>query len=203
MKFSESRPHPWHGLPPGREPPGFLTAFIEITPWDGVKYEVDKPSGYLKVDRPQLASSLPPALYGFIPKTFCGAEIGAIAGAGIKGDGDPLDVCVLSERPITRSEVLVPCRVIGGLRLIDRGEADDKIIAVLEGDPAYADVFNLSDLPSFLVTRLTHYFLTYKWIPGSGANPIRIDRSYEASEAHEVVRASFRDYEALRGSFGV
>src|SRR5688500_19605993 len=70
-KASQFRPHPWHGLTIGPEPPGLLYAYIEITPYDLIKYEVDKDSGYLRVDRPQRGSSQPPALYGFIPRTYC------------------------------------------------------------------------------------------------------------------------------------
>ncbi|MEK7689576.1 MAG: inorganic diphosphatase, partial [Bdellovibrionota bacterium] len=136
-KSEKWRPHPWHGIAPGKKPPLQITAYIEITPFDGVKYEIDKVSGYLKVDRPQGTSSLPPALYGFIPQTYCGKRVAALSKTAKKGDWDPLDICVLSERQITKSEILIPARVIGGFRMIDRGEADDKIIAVVENDPFY------------------------------------------------------------------
>src|SRR5262249_47272463 len=131
--FSQWRPHPWHGLEAGREPPRYVNAYIEITPFDHIKYEIDKESGYLRVDRPQRTSSLPPSLYGFVPRTYCGAEVAKLCEGAERGDGDPLDICVLSERPIARSELIVPARVVGGLQLVDRGEADDKIVAVLEG----------------------------------------------------------------------
>ena len=75
--FYRWRPHPWHGLEVGPDPPGLIHAYIELTPFDRVKYEVDKTTGYLRVDRPQRTSSLPPALYGFIPRTFCGRRVGA------------------------------------------------------------------------------------------------------------------------------
>src|SRR5262245_51792055 len=117
-KFSEWRPHPWHGLDTGREPPLRVNAYIEITPFDLIKYEVDKPSGYLKVDRPQRTSSQPPSLYGFVPRTYCGAQIAALCPGAERGDGDPLDICVLSERPIQRAEIIVPARVVGGLQLL-------------------------------------------------------------------------------------
>lgn len=194
--FHPWRPHPWHGISSGRNPPELVTAYIEITPFDGIKYEIDKETGYLKVDRPQITSSLPPSLYGFIPRTYCGPKVAALAeGKAVKGDGDPLDILVLSERPINRSEVLVPSRVIGGLRMIDRGEADDKIIAVLENDPTLSKVRELEDLPPTLLQRLMHYFATYKLVPGQ-SNPASIDSHYGAARAHQVIRASLEDYAA-------
>src|SRR5215211_1104294 len=92
------RPHPWHGLEVGPEPPVQLNAFIEITPFDLMKYEVDKVSGYLHVDRPQRFSAQHPALYGFVPRTYCADRVRKLAPGSKRGDGDPLDICVLSER---------------------------------------------------------------------------------------------------------
>lgn len=123
--FSQWRPHPWHGLEVGRERPQLVNAYIEITPFDLMKYEVDKASGYLRVDRPQRTSSQPPSLYGFIPRAYCGAEVARLCPGAERGDADPLDICVLSERPITHSEVIDPALVVGGLQILDRGEADD------------------------------------------------------------------------------
>ena len=160
------RPHPWHGLEVGPEPPNVLNAYIEITPFDLMKYEVDKVSGYLRVDRPQRTSAQHPALYGFIPRTYCAERVCKLAPGSTRGDGDPLDVCVLSERAITRNEIIVRCRVIGGLQMIDRGEADDKIIAILEGDYVWGEARGLSDVPAVLIERLQHYFATYKMVPG-------------------------------------
>lgn len=192
--FSPWRPHPWHGLNAGKNPPEFVTAYIEITALDGIKYEIDKDSGYLKVDRPQLSSSLPPALYGFIPQTYCGDAVGKLAGAKVRGDGDPLDICVLSERIITRSDILVPTRVIGGFKMIDRGEADDKIIAVLEMDPYWDNVKDLSDLSPVLQQRLQHYFLTYKLQPGQ-TPVVKIDQTYGLATAKQVIETSMKDYQ--------
>ena len=143
MKHAEWRPHPWHGLEAGRELPLWVNAYIEITPFDLIKYEVDKASGYLRVDRPQRTSSQPPSLYGFVPRTYCGAKVAALCPGAERGDGDPLDICVLSERPIQRAEIIVPARVVGGLQLLDRGEADDKLIAVLEADFVWGNVTDL------------------------------------------------------------
>jgi inorganic pyrophosphatase len=197
--FAQWRPHPWHGLEAGREPPHFVNAYIEITPFDLIKYEVDKASGYLKVDRPQRTSSQPPALYGFIPRTFCGMGVAALCPGAERGDGDPLDICVLSERPIARAEIIVPARVVGGLQLLDRGEADDKLIAVLEGDFVWGAVTEAAELPPILVERLQHYFTTYKLVPNTRAQ-IAVQEVYGAQHAARVVQAALEDYKALARS---
>lgn len=196
--FETHRPHPWHGLPVGPNPPTVVNAFIEITPFDTVKWEIDKASGYLCVDRPQMSASLPPTLYGFIPRTYCGARVAALAGTPV-GDGDPLDICVLSERPINRADVLLHARPVGGLLMIDHDEADDKIIAVLDNDPVWGDALDIGDLPAALVTRLRHYFLTYKLQPGEPDPPVRIDEAYGIARATEVLDAAIADYDAEYG----
>jgi inorganic pyrophosphatase len=190
---SRFRPHPWHGLEVGPKPPEILNAFIEITPFDLMKYEVDKVSGYLRVDRPQRSSAQHPALYGFIPRTYCAERVRALAPSAKRGDGDPLDICVLSERAIMRNEIIVRARVIGGLQMIDHGEADDKIISVLDNDYVWGNARNITDVPAVLVERLQHYFLTYKFVPGrrSGAS---IRKVYGRTHALKVVRAAMADY---------
>jgi inorganic pyrophosphatase len=195
-QFHEWRPHPWHGLEAGRALPLAVNAYIEITPFDLIKYEVDKASGYLRVDRPQRTSSQPPALYGFIPRTYCGAKVAALCPGAQRGDGDPLDVCVLSERPISRAEIIVPARVVGGLQLLDRGEADDKLVAVLEGDFVWGEARDLGELPAIMIERLQHYFETYKLVPGE-APQIRVQRAYGGEHAARVVEAALADYQAL------
>jgi inorganic pyrophosphatase len=197
--FYRWRPHPWHGLAVGDDPPHVVNAFIEITPFDLVKYEVDKGTGYLRVDRPQQTSSQPPALYGFIPQTYCGTRVRDLMPGALRGDGDPLDVCVISERQITRSEVIVPARVVGGLPMLDGGEADDKIIAVLVNDPAWSHVQDLADLPDVMVERMRHYFLTYKLVPGQSAD-VSIERVYGRDQAHIVINAAIADYEERYGA---
>jgi len=172
-----------------------LNAYIEITLFDLMKYEVDKVSGYLRVDRPQRSSSQPLALYGFIPRTYCAERVAKLAPPAKRGDGDPLDVCVLSERPITRTEIIVRARVIGGLQMLDRGEADDKIIAVLENDDVWGHARDIADVPPVFVERLQHYFNTYKLVP-SGAKRVRIKRVYGRAHALKVIRASMADYAA-------
>ena len=193
MTINHFRPHPWHGLDVGQNPPESLNAYIEITPFDSMKYEVDKVSGYLRVDRPQRSSAQHPALYGFVPRTYCGERVCDLAPVAKRGDGDPLDICVLSERSIMRNEIIVPCRVIGGLQMIDRGEADDKLIGVLEGDYMWGDARDITDVPSVLVERLQHYFLTYKLVPGQRAQA-KITSIYGRNHAFKVVRAAIADY---------
>jgi inorganic pyrophosphatase len=192
--FYRWRPHPWHGLEVGQDPPKLVQAYIEITPFDLMKYEVDKESGYLRVDRPQRSSAQHPALYGFIPQTYCGKRVAKLAPRARQGDGDPLDICVLSERAIARSEIIVRARVIGGLQMIDRGDADDKIIGVLENDDMWGDARDLRDVPAVLIERLQHYFLTYKLVPGKRPTAT-ITRGYGLGHARRVVRASLADYQ--------
>jgi inorganic pyrophosphatase len=197
--FYRWRPHPWHGLEIGPNPPQIVNAYIEITPFDLVKYEVDKTTGYLKVDRPQRSSSQPPTLYGFIPRTYCGNHVGSLSSNTIRGDGDPLDICVISERPITKSEVILNARVVGGLLMIDNGEADDKIIAVLANDKFWEKANDVADLPPVLVERLRHYFGTYKLVPGKESLTY-IESVYDAAHAMKVVQAAIEDYSETFGA---
>ena len=192
--FYKWLPHPWHGLDFGPNPPRTVHAFIEISPFDLVKYEVDKVTGYLRVDRTQRTSSQPPALYGFVPRTYCGKRVAAMMPRSKRGDGDPLDICVLSERPITKSEVIVNVRVIGGLPMLDDGEADDKIIGVLESDNIWSHVEDIDELPQALVQRLLHYFTTYKVMPGDTTQKVSIDGIYNRSHAEKVIEAAIADY---------
>jgi inorganic pyrophosphatase len=201
--FQRFRPHPWHGLDTGPEPPSIVNAFIEITPFDLIKYEVDKTTGYLRVDRPQRTSSLPPSLYGFIPRTYCGNQVGRLMQGAVHGDRDPLDICVLSERPIARAEVILTARVVGGLPMLDRGEADDKIVAVLLQDLQWGEIRDLADLPRALIDRLRHYFATYKMLPGQDASAV-IGDAYGPEHAETVIRAAIADYaESFADTAGV
>jgi inorganic pyrophosphatase len=198
------RAHPWHGVPIGPEAPAKVNTYIEIVPTDTVKYELDKVTGLLRIDRPQLYSNVCPALYGLIPQTFCGERVGAYCAErtglpGIRGDQDPLDVCVLTEKAISHGDILLRSRPVGGLRMIDNAEADDKIIAVMEGDAAYGSIHDVSQCPEPLVERLKHYFLTYKDVPGSPRVHCKITHLYGRDEAHEVIRRSNEDYLARFG----
>lgn len=199
-----STAHPWHGVSAGDAAPEVVRTYIEITPTDTVKYELDKETGLLKVDRPQKFSNVCPTLYGFIPRTFCAekvAELSAqrLARTGIVGDGDPLDICVLTEKHITHVGILLQARPIGGLRLIDRNEADDKIIAVMVGDAAYGAWKDLAEAPSGLIDRLRHYFLTYKQSPDQDAPVTEITDVYNRYEALDVIRRARADYVAHYG----
>ena len=196
--FRLLRPHPWHGVAIGARAPEVVTAYLEIVPTDTVKYEIEKASGYLRVDRPQKYSSLCPTLYGFVPQTYCAGAVAALAAAStgranLVGDGDPLDVCVVTEKTIPRGDILVSARPIGGLRLIDHGEADDKLIAVLEGDAVFGALADLAELPAGLLDRLRHYFLTYKLAPGDEPR-VEIAEVYGRAGAHAVIDAARRDY---------
>ncbi len=197
--FFRWRPHPWHGLEVGPNPPQIVNAFIEITPFDLMKYEVDKTTGYLRVDRPQRSSSQHPSLYGFIPRTLCGPRVGAISKLTAKGDGDPLDICVLSERPINRGEVILHARVVGGILMIDHGEADDKIVAVLDNDRFWANAHDISDIPDIMIERLRHYFATYKLIPGEPVQ-VSIEQTYGRERAEMLVQAAVGDYKDIYGA---
>ncbi|MGE0289631.1 MAG: inorganic pyrophosphatase [Acetobacteraceae bacterium] len=197
-EFSQWRPHPWHGLETWAGGRGSVLAFIEITPFDTIKYEVDKLSGYLRVDRPQRTSSLPPTLYGFIPRTYCGRRVAGLASSVTEGDGDPLDICVISERPISRSEVIMNVKVIGGMCTIDGGEADDKIIAVLENDCLWESIGDVKNLPSRMVERLRHYFSTYKYDPTKhDHSPVVVESVYGRDHAIKVIDAAVQDYDEI------
>jgi inorganic pyrophosphatase len=196
--------HPWHGIDIGSRVPEVVTTFIEVIPSDTVKYEVDKKSGYLKIDRPQKFSNIVPALYGFIPRTNCTDQVAAFCmektgRTNIVGDDDPLDICVLTDREVTHGNIIVKARPIGGFRMLDGGEADDKIIAVLENDEVYGDWNDITDLHPSILRRLQHYFLTYKQLPGE-SEECEITHVYGREEAHEVIRRSQADYAAQYGN---
>ncbi|MBK3518918.1 inorganic pyrophosphatase [Carboxylicivirga marina] len=192
--------HPWHGVDIGDNSPEILTTFIEVVPTDTIKYEVDKESGYLRIDRPQKYSNVVPAPYGFIPQTYCGKLVGKFCAEksgkkDIIGDGDPLDILVLTEKDIPHGDVLAQAIPIGGFRMLDGNQADDKIISVLKNDVVYGDYKDISDVPEMVVKRLKHYFLTYKDMPGL-SNESEITHVYNAEEAKEVIKLSIKDYES-------
>lgn len=196
--------HPWHGVAPGAEAPDMVNAYIEIVPTDAVKYELDKQSGHLHVDRPQRFSSMCPSLYGFIPQTFCGEQVAKLCAErtgtdGIQGDGDPMDICVLTEKSFAQGSFFLHAKPIGGLRMIDGQQADDKILAVLESDLAYGHITDIDECPTALVDRLKHYFLSYKQLPGDAPRRVEIVDVYDRAEAMDVIRRSIDDY---RNQFG-
>ncbi|MBK9216205.1 MAG: inorganic pyrophosphatase [Chloracidobacterium sp.] len=199
--FRTNKAHPWHGIEIGPDAPAEVTVFVEIVPGDTVKYEVDKPSGYLKIDRPQQYSNVVPANYGFIPKTYCGDSIAALAASGsgkavAKGDGDPLDILVLSEHHIPRGDIILKARPIGGFCLLDGGEADDKIIAVLKGDKVYGQYAEMTELPDGIMSRIEHYFLTYKSLPDE-PNRCEIAYFYGRERAYGIIKTAIDDYHSL------
>ena len=199
--------HPWHGISIGKNAPSELTAFIEVVPTDTVKYEIDKLSGYLKVDRPQKFSNVVPALYGFIPQTFCGTNVGDFCNektgrTDIVGDGDPMDICVLTEKDLSHGDLLVDAIPIGGFRMIDGNQADDKIIAVLKNDTVYGHFTNIGEVPKIVIQRLEHYFLTYKDMPGEDRKT-EIPHVYGREEALQVIRFAIEDYNSRFDNIGL
>ena len=198
------RSHPWHGIPVGKDAPAIINTYIETVPSDTVKYEIDKRSGFLKVDRPQKYSSICPTLYGFIPQTYCSNAVAELCSErtgrpGIVGDDDPLDICVLSEKVITHGDIIVRAIPIGGFRMIDHGQADDKIIAVMYGDALHSRWTCIEDCPREFVDRLKHYFLTYKDLPGTDERSCEITHIYSHEEACEVIRRARLDYKTRFG----
>ena len=200
MKISKYKAHPWHGIEPGLHAPEEVTVYVEVVPTDTVKFEIDKESGFLTIDRPQKFSNVTPTLYGFIPQTYCGNLIAEYDAKQSKrpigkGDGDPLDICVLCERTISSGDILLRAIPIGGIRMFDKGEADDKIIAVLKGDEVYASWSDIEQLPEGLINRIKHYFLTYKNLPGAELPTIEIVNVFGKKEAHEVIKKCINDYQ--------
>ena len=201
MTISKFTSHPWHGIEPLLDSEGYLTCFIEVTPTDTVKFEIDKPSGLLKIDRPQKFSNVVPALYGFIPQSYCGEKVSHLCMSStgqknIVGDGDPLDICVLTSKYIPHGNILLRAKPIAGLRMIDKNEADDKIIAILKDDDVYQNWNDLNDIPKALIQKLKHYFLTYKNMPDAllADRIVSIPEIYNKTEALKVVESSFQDY---------
>ena len=200
-----NKAHPWHGVAIGDGAREELTVFVEIVPRDTVKYEVDKETGYLKIDRPQQYSNVVPANYGFIPQTYCSERIAGLARAKTDieirdGDGDPLDILVLSEHHIPRGDIILKARPIGGFCLVDDNEADDKIIAVLKGDKVFEQYREISELPKGILERFEHYFLTYKSLPDA-PNVCEIAYSYGREDSYEVIRNAIVDYSILLERF--
>jgi len=199
------RQHPWHGISIGDETPECVVCYIEMTSTDTVKYELDKATGLLKVDRPQKYSNVCPTLYGLIPQTYCAERVGErcreVTGKlDVVGDKDPLDICVLTEKVMSHGDFLLQAYPIGGLRMIDGNEADDKIIAVMKDDRFYGHIRDISELPKPLIDRLRHYFLTYKETPDYLAEPdekvssVEIPEVYNREEAFNVIAKSQDDY---------
>lgn len=142
------RSHPWHDLPAGEKCPDCVNAVIEIPEGSKVKYEIDKETGFLYVDRVLFSSIVYPHNYGFIPQTLC-------------DDGDALDILVLMQEPVAPLSFM-RAKPIGAMRMVDCGEQDDKIIAVCADDPAYKHFNDISELPVHRWNEIRSFFMTYK-----------------------------------------
>ena len=171
--------HPWHNVPIGELAPHTLNAIIEISRGSKAKYEVDKATGLLRLDRVLHTAFYYPINYGFIPQTYA-------------GDGDPLDILVLSQIDIEPLSI-VTCNVIGVMRMIDKG-LDDKIIAVCTNDIAVNHIQSLQDLPPHLMSEIKHFFEQYKKLEHS---EVVVDEFMNQNTAFEIIKQSQRDYESL------
>jgi inorganic pyrophosphatase len=169
--------HPWHEVSSGRTPPSVVNAIIEIPKGSRAKYEIDKESGLIKLDRVIYASMYYPLNYGFIPQT-------------LGEDHDPLDIVVLTQVTVV-PRCLISSKVIGVMQMIDRGEADDKIIAVAENDPSVSHINDVKDLPPHLLAELKHFFENYKTLENK---KVVVDEIKSHEEAYRVIEASIDLY---------
>lgn len=169
--------HPWHGVSPGDKVPRQVKAIIEIPQGSRAKYEIDKPSGLLKLDRVIYSSFHYPVNYGFIPQT-------------LGQDSDPLDILVLCSQSITPL-CIVDATIIGNMQMIDSGEMDDKIIAVASNDPSVNHINNVEDLPPHFLNELKHYFEEYKVLENK---KVEIDNFQDKATALKIVEDALRFY---------
>jgi inorganic pyrophosphatase len=179
--------HPWHGVNP-TVAAGGLIVYIENTSHTKIKYELDPGSGLLKVDRPQQTSALPPAAYGFVPQTLCGAKVAQL-NARLRGDRAALDVFVLSERPIEVPGVLAQVRLIGGIPVRDENYVDDKLVAVLHRDAAFGAIKDISEVPIYMMERICHYL-----VQESSLNTAEVGDPFGYERAAVLLAAAIEDY---------
>lgn len=172
--------HPWHGVDPGIRLPREFNAIIEISMGSSVKYELDKKTGLLKVDRMLYSAVYYPANYGFIPRTY--AE-----------DDDPLDVLVFCQEPVAPL-TLVAARAIGLMTMVDTGKADHKIVAVALGDPDFEPLRELRELPPHRLLTLRRFFQDYKQLEGKA---VEVDEFAPATAADPVIEAALESYRKL------
>jgi inorganic pyrophosphatase len=171
--------HPWHGVSPGKSAPDTVTAVIEIPQGSRCKYEIDKESGLLKLDRIIYSSFYYPVNYGFIPQTY-------------GGDKDPLDILVLTSFPVVPL-TLMNAQVIGVMQMIDGGEADDKIIAVAANDPSIHHYRDVSELPAHFLNELRHFFEEYKALENK---TVIVEDFMNKAKAVEIIEEAIRFYKA-------
>jgi inorganic pyrophosphatase len=181
--------HPWHDVTPGLDGhslPGSFRAIIEIPRGSNLKYELDKSTGLLKLDRVLSSAVFYPANYGFIPQTL--AE-----------DHDPLDVlvyCTEEIPPLTLCEA----RAVGLMSMVDQGDPDHKIIAVLRQDPIYSEFHKASDFPKHIFKMLRKFFEDYKTLEGKD---VAVDEIMPAEAAHAIIEDSLVRYEKVRRTGGM
>lgn len=172
--------NPWHHVSPGKDTPHHVTGIIEIPSGSRAKYELDKESGLLRLDRVLYSSVYYPANYGFIPQSYC-------------DDGDPLDILILSQidfNPLC----IVNATVIGVMRMTDQEEADDKIIAVAADDVSVNHIKDISELPPHFTKELRHFFEEYKTLE---QKKVKVDEFQGKEIAEEIILQSFKDYKKL------
>src|SRR5215213_2825011 len=169
--------HPWHGASYGNQAPGIVNAMIEIPQGSRTKYEIDKETGLLKLDRVIYSSFHYPVNYGFIPQT-------------LGHDGDPLDILVLCSQPI-QALCLVEATVIGNMQMIDSGEKDDKIIAVATKDPSVNHISSIDELPRHFISELRNYFEQYKVLENKR---VQIEEFQEKEIAYQVINEAIDLY---------
>jgi inorganic pyrophosphatase len=169
--------HPWHDVDPGFDGAFAFRAVIEIPAGERNKYELDKETGLLKLDRVLFSAVVYPGSYGFVPKSLA-------------DDGDPLDVLVLALAPIAPLTI-VACRALGTLRLLDEGEPDDKIVAVPERDPEFEDYRGVRDLPPHRMREIARFFADYKALE---SKKVVVQGVRGPSSARRLIAASLRSY---------
>jgi inorganic pyrophosphatase len=169
--------HPWHGVSPGKHAPEVVNALIEIPQGSRSKYEVDKESGLLKLDRVIYSSFHYPINYGFIPQT-------------LGQDDDPLDILVICSQSI-QPLCLVQATVVGNMQMIDQGKQDDKNIAVAAKDPSVNHIKNVNELPQHFLLELKNYFEQYKVLENK---KVEIDNFQEKEEAMRIIEMAIDYY---------
>jgi inorganic pyrophosphatase len=169
--------HPWHGADYGERTPGIVNALIEIPQGSRTKYEIDKKTGLLKLDRVIYSSFHYPVNYGFIPQT-------------LGHDGDPLDILVLCSQAI-QPLCLIEATVIGNMQMIDSGEEDDKIIAVATNDPSVNHFSEIDELPRHFILELRNYFEQYKVLENK---QVKIDAFQSKEEAYGIITDAIAYY---------